>query len=354
MIPARLTAPIDYEQFYASADSDEAQRFAALSTVIKRLQDEHVGWLRDRIHSVHLIDWDWRSESRKYNHRHVPMTILTPEIFDWYREYGAFIQLAPARADRFSFARFFFELVSRRDVVVIRFDLNGESLFKVDRAGRRRAQAEQADDPGSAFTPETVTVHVNRPQAQKLCRPLGGLLKAFREQYPPVHRLQAGDIISLADTIGDLKEPVLSLLAASGEAKRAGDAYRNIPEQALEKLGDDPKRLLYGEDALPAELAPNVTLQDIRVLLANLAVHAYLVPDSLQDSRIAIVPGIAQIEDGKPMAAGGFLLHYEGDEPCVPLQHWLLLATTWAREKAAFDLVERNRRQQLAHIIHEA
>ena len=351
MIPALLIAPIDYEQFYASADGDdEAQRFAALSRVIERLEDENVGWLKDGIHSVHLVDWDWRSESRKYNHRHVPMKISTPEIFDWYREYGAFLQLAPSRANRFSFARFFFEVVSRRDVVVVRFDLTGEPLFRVNREGRENTKAEQTDDPGAAFTPETATIHVNRRRALEICRPLGNLLRAFRKHYPTTHRPVG--IISLADIIDNLEEPVSSLLAASGEVKAAGDAYKALPEQPLEAMGDNPEGLLHGKDPLPAELAPSVTLQEIRVLLANITVHAYLLPETLQNSRIAIVPGVAQIEDGKPMAAGGFLLHYEGDDPCVPLQHWLLLATTWAREKAAFDLVERNRRQQLGKFVH--
>ena len=350
MIPALLTAPIDYEAFYASADSDEAQRFAALSTMIKRLDETE--WLSGGMHSVHLIDWDWRSESRKYNHRHVPMTILTAEIFDWYREYGAFIQLDRTRADRFSFARFFFELAPRRDVVVIQFDLTGESLFKVERDGRTPAQAELTDDPGAVFTPEVITVHVNRERAVDTCRPLTSLLAAFRKQYPAAHQPKPGEIISLADTIGNLEDPISNLLASSQEAKAAADAFIRLPEQVFETMVEDPKRLLHGPDALPQERASEVTPRDVRVLLANLAVHAYLVPDSLRDSRIAIVPGIAQIEDGRPMAAGGFLLHYDENEPHAPLSDWLLVATTWAREKATFDLVERNRRQQLGKFVH--
>ncbi|MBU0718380.1 MAG: hypothetical protein KJ749_09045, partial [Planctomycetes bacterium] len=248
MIPAHLAAPIDYEAFYSSADTDETQRFKALSVVLERLRLRRgdADWLSGAVHSVHLIDWDWRSESRKYNHRHVPMTILTSEILDWYREYGAFIQLDPERAQRFSFARFFFELAPRRDVVVVRFDLTGKQLFAITRSGTQRAAADESTDLGARFAPETVEIRLNRRHAMELCRPLGGLLAPFRERYPAAHRPGRKKIISLADTIGDLEEPVSQLMNGINAATAAREAYVRLPEHPLETLGEDANLLLHG------------------------------------------------------------------------------------------------------------
>jgi signal transduction histidine kinase len=66
------------------------------------------------------------------------------------------------------------------------------------------------------------------------------------------------------------------------------------------------------------------------------------------------VPGIAQIEAGKPMAAGGFLLHYDGPNPHATLDEWALLAMSWAGEKATRDLAERARELTKAHEQRQA
>jgi hypothetical protein len=339
--------------FYSSPDSDEVQRFKALSVMLERLKngEGQPKWLSDEVHSVHLIDWDWRSDSRRYNHRHVPMIIRTPEVFDWYRDYGIFVHLAlEERAQRFSLARFFLELTPRRDVIIIHFDHTGKELFTISRLERMSTIGGRASDPGAAFAPDTIVIKVNRDRASELCSPLAGLLTAFRKQYPPSSRPAPEEIIKLADTIGGLEGPVSCLLAGSQEAKAAADAYMKLPEQSLETMGGGVSRL-HWRDGLPREPSPETT-RDTRILLANLAVQAYVMPDSLQGSSIAIVPGIAQVEDGKPMAAGAFLLHYNPPKPTADMEDWLVVATAWAREKATFDLVERSRRQQLAGFLH--
>lgn len=350
MIPASLMAPINYEAFYASTESPETQRFRALSAMIHRLQE--AAWLSEGVHSVHLIDWDWRSENHKYNHRHVPMMYLSPEIYDWYREYGAFLQLAPERAQRFSFARFFFEVTPRRDIIVVRFDLTGDSLFSIRRTGRPRAAGKAELGHGASFLPDTVEIRMNISESARLCRPLAGLLDAFREKCPAPRRPALGEMISLADTISDLEEPVSHMLRQSGAAKRAGEAYVALPEKPLDQMGLGVDVLLHGAEPLDSEKPRHVTEQDVRVLLANLVVHAFLLPETLRSSHIAIVPGIAQMRDDSPMVSGGFLLHYDPPWPAAELDDWLVVATAWAREKAAFDLVERSRRQQLGRFIH--
>jgi len=349
MIPQSLIEPIDYESFYASPETDEVQRFKALSTVLERLGVAE--WLKGGIHSVHLIDWDWRGENRKYNHRHVPMMILTPKVFDWYREYGVFLDLDRERADRFSFARFFFELAPRRDVVVVRFDLDGEELYAIRRDSCCLNVAQKPGGPGAALAPETVEIRLNLRLAREMCRPLQGLLEAFRRKHPVRKRPGPGEIISLADSIGALGGHVSDLIRGSREAERSRDEYLSLPERPLDKMGSGFD-LLIAERRSPGQESAGVTTQDMRVLLANLAVHAFLVPESLTKSLVAIVPGIAQINDGTPMVAGGFLIHYDPPKPHTDLADWLLLATAWAREKATFDLVERNRRQQLGTFIH--
>lgn len=350
MIPETLIAPIDYEAFYASGENDDVQRFRALSTMIHRLSS--VGWLSNGVLSVHIFDWDWRSESNRFNHRHVPMMFLTLDIFDWYRDYGAFLQLDPQRGQQFSFARFFLELAPRRDIIEVRFDLDGDSLFSVERESSSKMNGDAEADAGRVFVPEKVKMRLNLLLARRLCDPMAEFLNAFRRECPPSKKPYTHTVISLADAIGELEEPVSRLTTTSELVRTSVEAYMSLPDQPLIKMGVGKDLLLHGPEPLECERPKENIERGLRFLLANLAMHALVLPESMYDSAFALVPGIARVSGGTPMASGGFLLHYNTPTPAVDLEDWFYLATTWAREKATFDLVERNRRQEMVQHFH--
>ena len=351
MIPYLLVAPIDYEQFYSTSETDDVQRFRALSVVIHRLKT--VGWLGRDIHSINVIDWDWRTKQREYNHRHVPMLSFGPEILEWYREYGAFLHLDESRAQRFSLARFFFELSPRRDIVVITFDLSGEHLFEVAREECAKTRvADLEADRGTVFMPEILKIRMNRSLASSICAPLAGFLGLFRREHPMSQDERVGKIISLAQAIGDLKEPVSQLVSRNSVAATARDAYCRQSGQRFEDMGSGADRLMQSLDLAKQYEAKSPSEMVVRVLLANLAVQTFLLPDALQDSSIVIVPGMAQVRHSGPVVSGGLLLHCDTKQPNVDVFDWLLFATLWAREKATYDLVERNQRQEFGRMLH--
>lgn len=349
MIPSLLLAPIDYEHFYSAKVSDEIQRFKALSILLRRL--EMAGWLSEGLHSINLMDWDWRTEKERYNFSHMPMWILIPEIITWYREYGAFRYIVEEHTARFSLARFFFDVAPKHDIIVISFDLSGTDFYQITLDKIPGAfSVDLQNDSGADHCSEYVHIKINHKLAVKTCEKLKGFCTVFRRFKQEPIDLAGGKIVSIAETIGGYNETMGKCHAKF--VQEVQGAYHELRQMKYEEYGTGQDFLLFRDNPFGQERNVHVEIEAFRILISNLIVQTFLMPPQLKDSAIAIIPGVAQIKGSKSIVSGGFLIHYEPRRHNVDLADWWTLATVWAREKATIDLFERNRRQRIGTVIH--
>jgi hypothetical protein len=329
--------------------SDEIQRFKALSILLRRL--EMVGWLSEGVHSINLMDWDWRTEKERYNFSHMPMWVLILEIITWYREYGAFRYIVEEHTAKFSLARFFFDVAPKHDIIVISFDLSGSSFYQITRESLNGSlSVDLRKDTGAGHCSEKVHLRINYEAALKLCKKFKGFFTVFRDFKQKPIDSNGGKIISLGDTIGDYREMMAK--CSPKLVREIRQAHHDLRQMKYEEYGTGQDFLLFRDNSLGQERNVHVEVEAFRILISNLIIQTFLMPPQLKNSAIAIIPGVVQIKGSKSIVSGGFLIHYEPRRHNVDLADWWTLATIWAREKATIDLFERNRRQRIGTVIH--
>jgi hypothetical protein len=335
-----LTRPLPYEELFSDKNaSDEEARCTLLEKQLDRLYE--VGWLKNNVLSLHLLDWDLRkAENRRFS-KHIPLYSSDANILLWYGMLGLIISADHQRM-KYSLTHFVFEKMCNKNPMEISLVTDQNKLFSIKRVPLTGTTYLDEKERMLANDSQCITcIKVSMPKISKIMKSL----EHCRDKY--LITAKDSEYLDLGiKTLGDAQQLLLKNPRISEELSLCTELivkrFSELLDLSLEssKYSEGIGILLPSDNKILTKSNLDSANAEIRSFLASIILLIFFSPPELPWSAIALIPGVSISEGSQQVSSEGFFVVLKKQWENREWHPWVLLANLWAREKAVFDFRE--------------